>query len=573
MTARSGGKKPPDRDKFFTPSFAQIPVDPVDNYSPSEASSSSIPTQSPNQNVESLMKYSPLSGLSVQAKKTAEAIGQQQYFTTPSNDDLKTLEKEIQALKTIFEGNQEALTEMAKVSANIRRTINRKVKYELTDQGPFLVLMEGTESKVGNMHPMNMGKIFHRASVQGINNIVRKGANKIGVEFRTSEFANQFLDNDNFGTKEGYNKYIPQRLVTCRGTIKDIGDQITEDDFYSEASAWSGSKNNSRKIKILNVRRITRRKKVISSTGGTVMQSVPTNDYIVTFEGKTLPEKVNVYNNEREVNRYINPVIMCINCCRFGHIKNNCRGKSRCGFCSEDHFMFQCEKREASIKKLRCPEEHVNNLNRTCSYKNCEINPKPTCVNCGGQHSATDRSCPEYSRQKKINETMAFYNFSFFEAEKMFPRNPNPNKEFVRRSEDFPSLSGQLQPKITRPKSPQGGFSYTSVTKRRKTAPTISQGYDKIGHKRALFPSQSRVKSTPMEVQERTSSESEREESLQVKTWDEICKRFDEFKKEIMSIRNIDPTCKDRIQRYFGTTDLRREGGTQSTLHPEGGSH
>ena len=77
--------------------------------------------------------------------------------------------------------------------------------------------MEGITSKVGHIYPMNIGKILHKANVQGILKINRKRANKIGIEFRTSEYANQLINNESFNTEHGYNRYIPQRLVTCRG--------------------------------------------------------------------------------------------------------------------------------------------------------------------------------------------------------------------------------------------------------------------------------------------------------------------------------------------------------------------
>ena len=60
---------------------------------------------------------------------------------------------------------------------------------------------------------------------------LKKGANKIGIEFRTSEYANQFLNKESFSTKHAFTRYIPQSLVTCRCMVKDIGDQINEEDF------------------------------------------------------------------------------------------------------------------------------------------------------------------------------------------------------------------------------------------------------------------------------------------------------------------------------------------------------
>ncbi|XP_060526289.1 uncharacterized protein LOC132701954 [Cylas formicarius] len=421
--------------------------------------------------------------------------------------------------------------------------------------------MEGITSQVGNIHPMNVGKILYRAGVQGITKINRKGANKIGIEFRTSEYANQFLSNESFSSARGYNRYIPKRLVTCRGLIKDVGDQITEEDFYSEAVTYTGEGSRARSIKILNVKKVLRRKKILAISGETVMKTIPTNDYIVTFEGKSLPQTVNIFNNEREVEKYVNQFIMCVNCCRFGHVKNNCRGKPRCGFCTEDHLMFVSEKRGQAMKKMKCPADHLNNLTKTCKIPNCEANPKPSCVNCKGHHTATDWGCSEYKRQKQINETMSFYNLSFYEAAKLHPRLINTNQGFTRKPEDFSSLNKKTQNKTPHPTSPQSCSLYTSVLKRKRPDTQFIKGYDKVAHELTLLPSSARRKVSSIQVGENSTSESEMEVTPVGNGWEEVCNKFEAFKKDVMSIKGMDENCVNNIKQYFGSFDLRRGGG------------
>ena len=101
--------------------------------------------------------------------------------------------------------------------------------------------------------------------------------------------------------------------------------------------------------------------------GNTYLTTVPSNDYIITFEQRILPETVCVFNNDREVQKYINPVLICVNCCRYGHSRANCRGKTRCGFFTKDHLMFLCEKKKQALKKLPYPDEHLNNPSHICN--------------------------------------------------------------------------------------------------------------------------------------------------------------------------------------------------------------
>ncbi|KAL4104694.1 hypothetical protein QTP88_019976 [Uroleucon formosanum] len=73
--------------------------------------------------------------------------------------------------------------------------------------------------------------------------------------------------------------------------------------------------------------------------------------------------------------------VQCSNCLRFGHTGRFCRSKPRCSPCSEtNHNLLSCT--TATITD-------------------------PTCFYCKGSHIASDRSCPEWIRQKKIKKIMA----------------------------------------------------------------------------------------------------------------------------------------------------------------------
>ena len=78
-------------------------------------------------------------------------------------------------------------------------------------------------------------------------------------------------------------------------------------------------------------------------------------------------------------------VVQCYNCYKFNHISTICRtrsnGKQICPVCSQNHNRSNC-----------LIFQHIN---EKAQFK---------CVNCNGQHKATDRNCPKYLEQVKAIE-------------------------------------------------------------------------------------------------------------------------------------------------------------------------
>lgn len=154
---------------------------------------------------------------------------------------------------------------------------------------------------------------------------------------------------------------------------------------------------------------------------------VPTQTCKVFFEGQDIPQHVYLWNVRIECQPYIRKLRQCLNCLRFGHISNNCRGVERCRSCGV--------------------ENHIS--------KNC-TSEKIVCANCKGHHNATDRDCPERNRQYEINTTMATRNLSFAEASLEHPKMYN-NKftyslttsnrfdSLFNYNEEFPILINESQ--------------------------------------------------------------------------------------------------------------------------------
>lgn len=116
----------------------------------------------------------------------------------------------------------------------------------------------------------------------------------------------------------------------------------------------------------------------------------------------------------------------CTRCQRYGHTKNYCRLQPRCVKCQEHHLYSQCAK---------------------------QPNEMPSCVNCGGNHSANYKGCSYYTDLKrKINSK---------NTQTKYQRQANNN--------DTTTHQPTAQPGSSNPQSRQNHNtrSYASVTRER----------------------------------------------------------------------------------------------------------
>lgn len=363
------------------------------------------------------------------------------------------------------------------VNDNNKTDNSENFRYLPSDKAPYLVIIESLNSNIGNLNPLSIGKyLYSSPDYQNINikTISRKGLKKVGIEFNSPLDANSFLDTNLFN-KDDYRIFIPARMVTISGIVRDIGVDISESDILTFGKGLNPS------CKVIRMRRFNR---FITRDGEKL--KIPTTTCLLTFKGKELPKFFTLFNNIVDVQIYIPPVVQCNKCLRFGHIRANCRGKFRCYKCGDTH-----------------DDESV-----------CDS--EPTCLYCGLDHYATDRSCKEYHRQKKIREIMAYYNLSFFEANKSCKKPVSPVLA------DFPSLSNNLTHNSPGPSSrkpsymealssspsktntnKQIGTKFTQTVKKNKRKADYSPGYDKVAHNNALltynpsYPSQHNYSQSP----------------------------------------------------------------------------
>lgn len=332
--------------------------------------------------------------------------------------------------------------------------ITKNLTYRDTDIGPYIVVIQatGNEKHIGNYHPMAIGEMLLTTKVEGISKIKRQGINKVAIEFKTPQHANNFLNNKEIMDK-GYEMFIPTNMVTCKGIARGIFPGLSEEKIIKHVKS---------KREVIGVRRFNRRN--VNASGK--VEYIPTSTIMLTFRGKIMPRFVEILYNDVEIHTYISPVVMCMKCLRFGHTKKQCRSKNeRCAKCAEQHLTENCDTLEVK------------------------------CYHCNDNHMATDKACKEQQRQKRIKEIMVFENISFFEAKKKVG-----DQHFSRKLGDFPALRQTVdntkeeidvqQRENNIEKREVKNFSFTQIVKRRRTSPEVP-GYDHDAHKALLIGSYS----------------------------------------------------------------------------------
>jgi len=342
-----------------------------------------------------------------------------------------------------------------KINSNKDSISNDKVRiihtYNSYDFGPYIVFIQREDNQKVGLHPMIIGKLLHKNNIKNIVGITKKGKHRVACEFNLYEDANSFISHPLLKENK-LTAFIPKHLVSCQGVVR-LETVITDDDIINNMRCGNR--------RILQVRRMHRR---IQQEEENIY--VPTKSVVITFSTKNLPKHIVLFNSSAEVTKYIIPVTLCYNCLAYGHTKTNCKNLPKCQHCSSE----------------------INDD----SHKNCPH--QLMCLHCQAPHQTTSKDCPEYKRQRRIKEIMAFENITFYEANLKVPKttwNDPAEKSFRSLSlpQSFPSLSSIRENstdeiELATSKTLQGYSRAvkTSTPKTRKTKQPIS-GYDVEAHR------------------------------------------------------------------------------------------
>ncbi|CAH2238588.1 jg23693 [Pararge aegeria aegeria] len=183
-------------------------------------------------------------------------------------------------------------------------------KYLDTDSGPFVVYVsrEVTDPSAGSsIRAIKFGQFLYKNKIKSIVNdgVKSVGRNKMSVEFKCGDAE--------------FKGYIPTFNITRMGLVRGVPVEWHLDEFVESLDLPSGCGE------VLKARRLNRKQ----ITEG-IVTWVPTQSVVVTFRGQVLPNKIYSYHTSLPVETYYFPSIQCVNCCRFGHTKIQCRSKPRC---------------------------------------------------------------------------------------------------------------------------------------------------------------------------------------------------------------------------------------------------
>lgn len=263
--------------------------------------------------------------------------------------------------------------------------------YIKNDLGPFHVYVESNSPNLkGKLSALKVNDIIYSELPQldnKIKEIQSTGRNRVRVVFKDSQSANTLVSTKQL-QNHNLEAYVPKYLVLRQGVISDIDLNITEESLKIKIRKFDFSCN----FEVFSVKRI---KKAVLDKATNEKKIVDTKSVIITFRCQTLPKYVAMGHVRIQVNPYIQRVILCYNCFRYGHSSKQCNSKTRCLNCKGDHKVQDCSL-EKSIKCFHCNSDHATN----------EL-----------------KKCVEFNRQKNIKVSMAQQNITYKEAEKLFPKN------------------------------------------------------------------------------------------------------------------------------------------------------
>lgn len=323
--------------------------------------------------------------------------------------------------------------------------------YESWDASPFVIHVQKKQSFLNDgttLHPVTFGNFLKKHNFYNIiNGSVKKiGRNRISLSFSNYLDANSFLTNELL-IKNDYKAFIPSFNITRIGLVRGVPIEWSPDEIIDNINVPIGCG------KILKARRLNF-KKVIE---GKVIWN-PSQAVVLTFDGQILPKRIFMCYNALPVDLYTFPTIQCYNCCRFGHTKVQCRSKPQCYKCGHNHSAESCNVEEENV----------------------------VCCSCRGNHFATNKSCPEFLRQKQIKLSMAQNCISYAEASKLHPASLRSYAD-VLTSTPTPSPSRPLTNNIHIQSSPthhtQKSYKKTFISRPHNILQKqYSKEYDKVAH-------------------------------------------------------------------------------------------
>ena len=262
--------------------------------------------------------------------------------------------------------------------------------YNKTDSGPYTVHIENiTPDFKGILSAIKIGEIIlknHPDIDNKIKQIEKIGRNRVQIIIKDFQSANNLAKSPLF-KNYSLEAYIPKYNLHRQGVIYGIDDHLEEDELKNKIAAFDMHC-------VFTVESVKRLLKKVYNEKEKNYKLIKSKCVLVTFRSQFLPKYIAINHVVREVVPYVQKVVLCDNCWRYGHLGKQCKAKIRCLKCFENH-------------KLEISDKDKD----------------PCCIYCKGKHFSNQLSkCPEFKRQKQIKEFMSHKNVSFKDAEKNVPK-------------------------------------------------------------------------------------------------------------------------------------------------------
>lgn len=265
-----------------------------------------------------------------------------------------------------------------------------KFIYESKDSGPYHVFVENsTPDFKGKLSAIKVNDIIYSVHPE-LDNTIKEiegiGRNRVKIIFKNAQSANKLVSTNSLNS---YNleAYIPKFLVVRQGVISGIETDLDENTLKNKIKPFDFHCN----FEIFSVKRMTK-SIIVKETNE--RKIIDTKSVIVTFRSQSLPKYVAIGKVRVKVSPYIQRVILCYNCFRYGHSSKQCKSRIRCLICKEEHNSKDCTQNVMEMKCFYCNSNHGTNETKKCA---------------------------EFSRQKQIKKAMAEQNLTYKEAALNFP--------------------------------------------------------------------------------------------------------------------------------------------------------
>lgn len=247
------------------------------------------------------------------------------------------------------------------------KLINKNLRYNINDIGPYRIIMEPTKEKYINKIALAR---FLRSNnlIDEMIDIKKTGQKKATVYFNTVESANNVLEfHKNIKSDSLEHKfiaYLPLYFIVVKGVITGIPLDMSIEEVKEELA------DNGDILDIYRMNRFRDGKKE------------PSDRMCISFRSQFLPKSIKLCYIRSRILPYISKVVYCQKCLRFNHKKENCKGKNICQNCS----------------KRNCKSIEDESICLNSAF----------CIHCKKSHAVfSDPECKEIVKQNKIRSIMS----------------------------------------------------------------------------------------------------------------------------------------------------------------------